>query len=157
MITPKYVWSGVFAILIIAITTACSKDKFNTIPQIKIYKINPQTGIIKRNSTGAGNELSIEIEYTDKQGDLNDTLWLRKIRRNRRVAPATPITTGFRVQIPDFPNTPKGIIKYTFDFSSELAPANNLENDTVYFRFMVKDKANNKSDTIQTRDIIIGN
>jgi hypothetical protein len=150
----------IFCLSFIIVILACNKDSLETKPKIKIDKINPSSGVIRRAANGAGRELEIDLTFADKQGDVNDTLYVRKIRRNiSAVNPSNlpAISSGIKVEIPDFPNQPRGVIRYTFDFNSELQPALNTQNDTIYFRFVLKDKAGNVSDTLNTKDIIIGN
>lgn len=137
-----------------AIIIACSKDKFQTKPQIRIKSVSSE--IVPPNSG-----LRVTLEFTDKEGDVSDSIFWVRQRLNKKsqdtIAAARPI--------PSFPNTSKGEIEvnfaYAFDLTSAL-PAISIpgtgsqkEPDTLRLKFVVKDKAGNKSDTASTDVIVI--
>ncbi len=51
---------------------ACKKDTYQTKPQISIKTIN-------RTTLTSGDVLLFDIEFTDAEGDIQDTLWVQKI------------------------------------------------------------------------------
>ena len=59
---------------------ACNKETYNTKPTLKLRSIN--TRVVPFNGV-----LSFEFEVTDKEGDITDSLFVKKIRLNRRVVP----------------------------------------------------------------------
>lgn len=68
----------VITIVIIFAFIACKRDKFETRPQIKLKSINSTV-------IAVGESLVVQLEYTDKQGDLGqDTLMSIRRRLNRR-------------------------------------------------------------------------
>jgi hypothetical protein len=134
--------------LIVAVVS-CNKDKFQTKPQIKIKSTNYEEVVPK---TGT---LRINLEFTDKEGDVSDSILIVRERLNLKspaVLPALPY------KIPAFPNNSQGEIQVDLDYDFGLTlglspipvpgsvPARN-EPDTMNLKFVVSDKAGNKSDT----------
>ena len=143
-------WKLIVTIISVIVIIACNKDKFQTRPTIRIKSIN--TKVL---TAGSNNDLIINLEYTDKQGDLGkDTLVSIKNRLNRRPVPpvSKKVDTLYNI-IPDFPNQSKGDLEIRFTYSN-LAEVN-AENDTIIFKFIAKDRGGNTSDTISTDKIII--
>ena len=134
---------------------ACGKDKFQTIPQLK-YK-SKNTDVVPVN----GN-LRVTLVYTDKEGDVSDSLIIVRNRLNKRgpvVLPPSPY------KIPSFPNAIKGEFevdfRYNFDLVVGLTPIRitgsnpiRYEPDTMALKFVARDKAGNKSDTASTEVIV---
>jgi hypothetical protein len=151
---------ALFAVLLLG----CDRDKLETKPKIKIVKYDPDTQVLNDPGNANGFGYKIELEFGDKQGDTNDTLWIKKVRRSRipRNGISSSIFDSLRVGLPEeFPGTRRGNIIYTFDYTQifddsfrSQSPANK-QRDTFYFRFMLKDRDGNTSDTINSRDIIL--
>ena len=55
--------------LIAGIFTACSKDKFETVPQIEIKEFGP-------NEVVKGNLIELQALVKDKEGDIQDSLYV---------------------------------------------------------------------------------
>ena len=131
----------------------CNKNGFNTKPSIKIKSIDPTV-------VGINSSMSIELEFTDKEGDISNSIWIQKIRLNK--VPVPTIRDSFTLPVPDFPGKSKGFLKLMLDYQNHLvsavnppgAPAN-PEPDTLIIRMALTDKANNTSDTVSTDKIII--
>ncbi|MEJ7766625.1 MAG: hypothetical protein WKF89_02355 [Chitinophagaceae bacterium] len=141
--------------LVLLVATACSKDKFNTKPSLKLKSISSYTA-------GPSGSITFQFDFTDKEGDISNLLNVRKLRMNRRAT--TTLRDSFALAVPDFPKKPIGIIKVTMDYQNYLVSAVNPpaagnpprpENDTLVFKFSLKDKANNVSDTVTTERIVI--
>lgn len=145
-----------FALICLIAILACSKDKFETKPQLKFKSKN--TDIVSVNGS-----LRIILEFTDKEGDVNDSLLVVRQRLNRRgpvTMPASPYP------IPKFPATKKGEFEVTLEYQFGLIfglsplriigsnPAQN-EPDTLNLKFVARDKAGNKSDTLTVEKIIV--
>lgn len=137
---------GIFAFFLCI--AACSKDKFQTKPQIKIKSIN--TSVLP-----VGGTLIVTIEFTDKEGDLGtDTLIAIRNRLNLK-----PLPTGAEgvdtvpYPIPYFPDKNKGEIEVKFDYN--YLHQSDVENDTIALKFSIRDRAKNSSDTITTDKIVI--
>jgi hypothetical protein len=129
---------------------ACGKDSFNTKPSLEFL------------STGSrdlrqGDLLQINLLVRDKEGDLNDTLFMEA---STRLCPANKVLLKY--QMPEIPpkNNFEGKINVIF-LVNVLGdyPIWNLNlcsgPDSVNFRFWIKDKAQNVSDTVSTPEPII--
>ncbi|HUP11873.1 MAG TPA: hypothetical protein VM187_06670 [Niastella sp.] len=142
-----------YSTLSLVLFVACGKDKFETKPTITIKSIGP-------NPVPMNFPLTIELEYTDKEGDIADSLFVRKIRINQKKV--ATVRDSFYLTLPgDAPEKNKGTIKLTLDYQNYLISAQNPGNppnaapDSLIFRFALRDKAKNTSDTIDTDLIII--
>lgn len=141
--------------LVLAITlafSACSKDSYNTRPNLTFKSVNG-------NTFSNGSTLIFSIEFTDKEGDIQDSIWIQKFTR-------TNGCTNFsdRSKIPTFQATSnlKGIFEVGYSVGTSLnssypilpgCPGN--KNDTCYFKFWARDLAKNVSDTVISPDIVI--
>lgn len=151
----------IFGILIVlaVIVVACGKDKFETKPQLKL--ISKSASVIP-----VGGSLQLVFEFTDKEGDVSDTLFFRKQRLNRRRTGT--LRDSLKFPVPEFPNQSRGEIIVNLDYTSYLQTANpriripgsnpsRFEPDTILLKFVLKDKAGNKSDTVIVDDIVVRN
>ncbi len=139
--------------LIATIFSGCSKDTYTTKPQISIKSISSTT-------LSTGSVLLFQIHFTDKEGDIQDTLWVQKFSRVCPTTPGVQFTAASRV--PDFTPTSNldGILEIGFGYNANVQGYNTIsgcggKTDTAYFKFWLKDKANNISDTITTENIIL--
>lgn len=142
--------------LIVFAVIACGKDRFQTEPQLKLK--SRSTDIVPVNGS-----LRIDIEYTDKEGDVTDSLLVVRERLNVRgpaVLPASPYG------IPDFPHTDKGefelTLNYQFGLVFGLGPiritgSNPIRNeiDTLRLKIVARDRAGNKSDTLVVDNVYV--
>lgn len=138
----------VYGLLAMAlITVACSKDKFETKPKITIKSFAPDVVPI-------GGTLTISLEFTDKEGDVDDSVTVIRTRLNGRDFTKTPFP--IRYKIPTFPDKSKGQIDINLPWATSLTlqspplriPGQNInEPDTLSFKFFVKDAKGNSSDT----------
>lgn len=142
-----------YSTLLLVLIVACGKDKFETKPTIKIKSLGP-------NPVPMNSGMVIELEYTDKEGDIADSLWVRKVRINQRKI--ATIRDSFYLQLPtDAPEKSKGIIKLTFNYQDHLISAQNpgtppnAAPDSLIFRFVLRDKAKNASDTVDSDLVIV--
>lgn len=145
--------TGISLLVIITFTfIGCGKDRFQTIPQLKLKSRN--TDIVPLNG-----DLRLNIEYTDKEGDVKDSLLIVRQRlnvRGRVQLPASPYG------IPDFPNTDKGefevTLAYQFGLVFGLSPIGNPPNreiDTLRLKIVARDAAGNKSDTLVIDNVYV--
>jgi hypothetical protein len=142
--------------LVVAVAIGCNKDKFETKPHIKIKStssdIVPVNGILR-----------VNLEFTDKEGDVANIITIKKDRLNQR-AVAT-LRDSFNLNIPEFPNTDRGEIELDLEYQNHLISAQNPpsqigdpnknEADTLVLKFVLQDKAGNKSDTASANVIVI--
>jgi hypothetical protein len=143
-------------VLVAMVIIACGKDRFQTVPQLKLKSRN--TDIVPLNG-----ELRLNIEYTDKEGDVRDSLLIVRQRLNVRgpvQLPASPYG------IPDFPNTDKGEFEVTLNYQFGLVfglnplrvPGSNPvrnEIDTLRLKIVARDAAGNKSDTLVIDNVYV--
>jgi hypothetical protein len=140
---------AILVFFVAVILTACSKDKFETKPLLKVKSYSSK-------EVFQGQTLNIRITYTDKEGDLSlAPLYARRIRLNVRALGSSDNdkSDSLDTHLPEFPNKNTGEINYQqgFDFLKESIS----ENDTLVFKFAVLDKAGHASDTITTSPIVI--
>ena len=138
----------------IFIFAACNKDKFETKPKLKVESLS--SDFIPRNQ-----DLRITFSFTDKEGDVDDSLYLIRTRLNQRgpYTDAKPI----EYKIPSFPNQQKGEITLTLPYALGLTfgispvgipGTNDRELDTLALKFVLLDKGKNVSDTA-TANVIV--
>ncbi len=148
----KTILIAFFSILILV---ACSKDSFETKPQIEIKSASPK--VVPQN----GNMI-INLDFTDKEGDL-DAVYIWKTRLNKLVRPTVRDSIPPRI-IPEFPKNQKGQLELNLEYQAHLLSAQTprrdpltgrLEPDTLNMRILVKDKAGNASDTAYLNNIVI--
>jgi hypothetical protein len=150
--------------LLAGIVVACSKDKFQTKPQLKVKE--QSTEIVPVN----GN-LSVTLEWTDKEGDVNDTLFITRQRVNAKgrvvfadslPLPTFPGGTQGEIQV-DFPYTLSSSGDARTSLTAGILPIGipgtgtppRKENDTLDLKFVLKDKGKNRSDTAVARVLVM--
>lgn len=141
--------------LLSGVLIACDKDKFETKPQLKIKSTNVTA--VPFNST-----FVVTLEFTDKEGDVSDSLFVIRERTNVRF-PAKPPTIEFA--IPEFPSRTQGEFQVSFDYQLQLinglssipVPGNPSQRvpDSLTFKFVAKDKQGNLSDTAVLNNIVV--
>ncbi len=138
---------------ITALLYGCKKDTYTTKPQISIKSIS-------RTTLSQGDLLIFSLAFTDLEGDIQDTLWVQKISRT---CPATPGAQFIsKNKVPDFSPTSnlKGILEIGYSYNANTPGYSTisgcgLKNDTCYFKFWLKDKGKNFSDTIVSDNIVL--
>ena len=146
---------SLFAIMVFAIIS-CGKDRFQTIPQLKLKSRN--TDIVPPNGS-----LKLNVEFTDKEGDVSDSLFIVRQRLNINRPLVLPVSP---YNIPDFPKKDKGEFEITLTYQFGLVfglspiripgsnPARN-EIDTLRLKIVAKDNAGNKSDTLVVDNVYV--
>ena len=145
-----------FVSALVTLAIACNKDKLETTPSLKLKSINSTT-------IPVGGNLIVQLDFADKEGDISDTIFVRKIRINKIVVPT--IRDSFELQVPSFPDRSRGVIELQLKYQNHLLSAinppssggtpPNLHDDTLIFKFALRDKAKHISDTVTTDPIII--
>ncbi len=132
---------------------ACKKEDYTTKPQISFKSINNK-------QLKPGDILVFQLNFTDKEGDIQDTLWVQKISRICPTTAGAQFTS--RNRVPNFTPTSnlKGILEIGYAYNSSVGGYQTMsgcgnKNDTTYFKFWLKDKANNVSDTIISENIVL--
>jgi hypothetical protein len=138
------------------VTIACNKDKLETTPTLKLKSFSATT-------IPVGGVLKVEFDFRDKEGDVSDTIFVKKIRTNRIVVPT--IRDSFVLQIPTFPDKSKGIIELNLKYQNHLVSASNppssggnppnLHDDTLMIKFALRDKGKHISDTVTIGPIFV--
>lgn len=141
---------------LLTLSIACSKDKLETTPSLKLKSVNATT-------IPVGGNLIVQLDFADKEGDISDTIFVKKVRINKIVVPT--IRDSFELQVPPFPDRSRGIIELQLKYQNHLLSAinppssggtpPNLHDDTLIFKFVLRDKAKHSSDTVTTDPIII--
>jgi hypothetical protein len=142
----------IVSLMVIGIV-ACKKDQYNTTPELKFKKVS--TDVI-----APGQSIIFSLEVTDKEGDIQDTIYVEKVRLNEKAcATVDPVS---RNQMPAFTPTKnfKGDIevRYSYGINLQFPPIQDpkcAENDTCIYRFWIKDNAQNVSDTISSSQLVI--
>ena len=137
------------ATIIVCVLAACSKDKYTTKPQLGLTSLNGD--VFPR-----GTDLNFKFNVTDKEGDIQDTMWVQKIS----FSCSDVGSYLFPYKVPDFTGT-KNLkveldINYSYgSLSSSYVPIFGCEqrDDSCYFKFWLKDKAGNVSDTVTSATI----
>ncbi|MFN4974292.1 MAG: hypothetical protein ACK5GV_03495 [Bacteroidota bacterium] len=140
--------------LLVYIPLACKKNEFTTKPQISFKKIS-NTTLSTTNPV-----VFFEIKFTDKEGDVQDTLWVQKISKVCPNSPGVQFTS--KNKVPDF--TPisnvEGVLEIGFAYNANIGNYPTIsgcgnKTDTATFKFWLRDKAKNVSDTLVSPPIIL--
>lgn len=133
----------------------CSKDSYNTTPELKFLSVN--TTVVPQQSV-----LSFDLQCTDKEGDVVDTIWVQRISK---VIGCEALSRTDSFAIPNFdpPKNVKAEFVFTYNYASSNPPNlgactignNESATDTSYFRFWMRDEAHHVSDTVQSPDIVL--
>jgi hypothetical protein len=133
------------SIIALAVIISCNKDNFETKPTIKVKGFNSK-------EIRQGESLIVTLEMTDKEGDggKGELTYIR-IRTNKRL-PLNDLADTVFYPIPAFPPTSKTDVNVTipYDFMNE----DPNENDSMFFRFTVRDLKDNISDTVNSEPVV---
>jgi|GEM_PF-187240 len=143
-----------YLIIVLIGFIACKKDNVETKPTLKLESMSSE--FVPRNQN-----LSLTFTFTDKEGDISDSIFMIRTRLNRR-GPLTRAAIPYKV--PEFPSKSKGEIVLELDYRLDITtgiPAlsvqgNNTqrEPDTLQLKFVLRDKAKNLSDTAVANVIV---
>ena len=142
----------IIALISLAIL-GCKKDQFTTNPQLEYKKVN--STFIPRDAV-----MQITLHFTDAEGDLPGKLF---IQRRSNYCPDDTIFQETSL-LPEFPTTKNTEGDIIVSYSNGLVPGYFPMSDVpsicadttlCYFRFVLEDKAGNRSDTISSEDIAI--
>jgi hypothetical protein len=147
----------IFLVITCVVVVACNKDKYTTKPQITFKSVNTTT--VQR-----GQALIFRLEFTDKEGDLSGSasapdsmLMVQKITRNCEQS-----NNIAYYKLPEFPEmkNSKGeiVVSYAYGVGFGYPPLFEPQcafNDTCVFRFILKDRHGNVSDTATSPEIVL--
>ena len=139
-------------IIIIAgfIFSGCKKESFSSTPKLTYKSVNT-------NQLHPDQIIKFTLSVTDAEGDIIDTMYVQKVSFNCAAS-----NFFDRYRIPIFPTTKNLSTDIQISYSNGINNPGYITvasrcdyNDTCYFRFMLKDRAGNKSDTIKSETIVI--
>jgi hypothetical protein len=144
-----------FAVSVCLLAVACGKDSVETKPSIKVKSLS--SDFVPINS-----DLSINLEFTDKEADLA-SVFVQKIRQNRRTTATN--SDSFSLNLADFPKKANGEIEIKLFYQLQLISAirppalpgspTGFESDSLLIRIALRDKAANVSDTVTTGLVVV--
>lgn len=136
---------------------SCKKNTYTTAPQLKYKSVNTK-------SLRQGQILTFVLSFTDAEGDVvseaisDSSLFVKKV-----VTKCAGSSFDQYYQIPKFPTAKNQsgeiLVSYGYNvtgYQSVQTPQCN-KNDTAVFKFVLRDKAKNKSDTAVSDPIVIFN
>lgn len=141
----------ILTLLVITILYGCDKDKFTTVPQVKIKDISPGDAF-------NGSVIRLETTFTDQEGDLDSVLVIYKWRNGDLV---TRLFDTLRNSVGGLGLPPKLrsgeiFVEYaygTVDPYKQLGGTPVAKDTSVTFGLVVKDKAGNRSDYVESKAI----
>ncbi|RYZ23919.1 MAG: hypothetical protein EOO16_02885 [Chitinophagaceae bacterium] len=152
--------------LFIALVVGCSKGKLETTPKLELVSTSDLFVPLPTQTQPTG--LRVVLSFLDKEGDAGDSLIIRRTRTNRRQG-CDPNGSGLctlrdtvKIKIPSFPLNSKGEFEVNFRhsdmtsaFEPPARPGGGKEPDTLTYRFVVRDRAGNKSDTVVLENVVV--
>lgn len=134
---------------------ACNKDKFTSIPQVKIKSLSPDNTIVQRDI------VTLEGTFTDEEGDLDSVLVVYKWYNGASVVRKDTFRYGTNVlNLPA--TTRQGEVVVTFQFASSevydppivTLPSFNMNKDTTAtLGLVVIDKKKQRSDYAESAPV----
>jgi hypothetical protein len=128
----------------------CKKETYSTTPELTYKSVN--TTFLFPDQI-----IKFSLTVTDAEGDIIDTLYVQKVSLNC-------VASNFSetVPLPKFPTSKNVKADVLVSYSNGINNPGYTTiasrcgyNDSCYFRFMLKDKANNKSDTVRSETIVV--
>jgi hypothetical protein len=136
----------------------CKKENVDSKPRLTLKDF--RTYSVNTNN-GNGNIVEIDLEVSDKEGDIRDSIFITKIILD----PSNCIDTlRLKHRIPVFPSGNTDNILFQLKFASfgvpgfngdQVLPGRCSNKDLTTFKICVQDLAGNRSDTISTPPVII--
>jgi hypothetical protein len=143
----------ILTVVLVIIAVACNKDKFTTIPQLKLDAISPTTVI-------TNDIISLRGKFTDKEGDLDSILVIYKwFNGSTEVFPFDTFRYSFEnLNVP--PKTTDADILLQFQYNNSdpngYAKLPGLSRDTTAaFGIILKDEEANRSEYKESEKIRI--
>ncbi len=137
-------------LLLVVFVVACNKNNYNTTPTLRLKSVGNKV-------VPFGGFLRVEFEVTDKEGDISDTLYFKKIRLNKLTT--TTVRDSLAFQIPQASTTKDGFVELNLQYQNHLIsainPGNPPRNDTLNLQFTIRDKAKNRSETVTVDKVVI--
>ncbi len=138
--------------ILILFLFSCKKDKYTTAPHLTYKSVNTK-------ALHQGETIVFVLSFTDAEGDVVSALSSDSSLLVKKVVPKCAASSFNQFYpIPSFPasKNQSGDITVTYNYNS-IPPKCYPKNDTAVFKFVLMDKAKNKSDTAVSDQIIIYN
>ncbi len=137
------------SLFVVVLLAACSKDKFNTAPTLTFKSAGNKT-------IAPGGSLQVVFEITDKEGDISNTLFYKKIRTNRNpVRPQDDLgRDSLTYPIPAAPNTRSISMELNLTYPL-LQSTLRREPDSLTLQFWIIDKEKNKSEVYNLERVVV--
>ncbi|WP_207492909.1 hypothetical protein [Aridibaculum aurantiacum] len=136
-------------LLALVVLIACKKDKYNTAPTLTLKSSSGKV-------VASGGGMNLTFEVTDKEGDISNTLFIKKTRTNKR--PPTPNQDlgrdSLTYQIPNITNTRTVLMELNLSHA-QLISTSRAEPDSLTVEFWILDKALNKSNVHRIEEVVI--
>lgn len=142
------------AVLLFAVTAlfACSKDKFKTVPQVEIKSFGPKE--VFNDGT-----FTLRAVVRDKEGDLKDTItFYRKYFNSSNVLVKQDSLLKYNLDNFGFPEHDEIEVQLQFSYIEQRQGyilQNSEPNKQLAIGIVVKDKAGNRSDYVETDKITL--
>lgn len=142
------------SIALCVLIAACSKDKYTTKPKLELKSVSGKDFPSKA-------VLNFQFTVTDKEGDIQNTLWVQKVSLLSICNDTTSWPGAY--QVPDFSST-KNLkvemdVNYCYNCGNDspypIISGCPQRDDSCYFKFWLKDKAGNVSDTVTSPTIVL--
>ena len=146
----KLLFSGFIALVL----SACTKDKFQTVPQVTIKSFGPEE-VFK------GQLIELIATVTDKEGDVQDSVYVVRKRFNANNVVLSTHTTRYNISTLGAPKKQEIDVQVTFlygELKPEVAPIQNLEtfaDRNFSIGLVVIDKAGNRSQYVESETIVL--
>ncbi|MEP6514530.1 MAG: hypothetical protein ABJA79_11715 [Parafilimonas sp.] len=139
------------SICVLLILSACTKDQFTTKPQLTFKSVS--TNVLPIDQS-----IIFSIDYTDKEGDIQDSLVVIKKTFNC-IMDSFTVFYPMPTDIPTQSNSQGEIqVRYSHGINlqyPDIGDPQCPDNDTCVFKFVLSDKAGNISDTAYSPQIVI--
>ncbi len=140
----------IIIIIVGFIFSGCKKETFSSTPKLTYKSATPKQLL-------PDEIIKFTLSVTDAEGDVIDTMFVQKVSLNCAAS-----NFFDRYRIPIFPTTKNLSTDILVSYSNGINNPGYITvasrcnyNDTCYFRFMLKDRAGNKSDTVKSETIVI--
>jgi hypothetical protein len=141
-----------FLSLSLLVLMGCKKKGGDSKPDIKLKDVKVQ---LVTTPNGSGTLLDIDVEVSDKEGDVRDSVFIMKLDAAGIACPAN--TKDLSKNVPLYPDDGKQTVTFRIKFSTipvldyvNLGGSACPRKDTSRFQIWVKDRLGNLSDTVLT-------
>ena len=140
----------IIIIIVGFIFSGCKKETFSTTPTLTYKSVNTTQLLPDQ-------VIEFKLSFTDAEGDVLDTVYVEKVSFNCAAS-----NFSDRYRMPIFPTTKNVNSEILVSYANGINVPGYITvasrcnfNDSCYFRFMLKDRAGNKSDTVKSETILI--